>query len=156
MDVTLQGPGRSYRTHGKIFILSAWLCIINGMPKMPHLCVPFFFHLFLTVSRWCAPPSPPTGLFQTRPLKQRACNGIYGDSPEWRRISANGDDDGNCFISSATRALILSRLMKRNYYQGTLTSVRLWSFFIGISVWIFGQKSIYLIIGNYFIFLNWS
>ena len=103
-------------------------------------------------------PAPPRTTIFKLVLWSRACNGIYGDSPEWRRISANGDDDGNCFISSATRALILSRLMKRNYYQGTLTSVRLWSFFIGSSksVWIFGQKSIYLIIGNYFIFLNWS
>ena len=73
-----------------------------------------------------SPARPRTGLFKLVPWS-RACNGIYGDSLEWRRISANGDDDGNCFISSATRALILSRLMKRNYYQGTFKSVRLWS-----------------------------
>ena len=123
---------------------------------MLRFCTPFF-SLISEGLWWCAPPPPRTCLFKLVPWS-RACNGIYGDSREWRRISANGDDDGNCFISSATRALILSRLMKRNYYQGTLTSVRLWSFFIGCSksVWIIGQISIYLLIGNYFIFLTWS
>ena len=102
-----------------------------------------------------SPARPRTGLFKLVPWS-RACNGIYGDSLEWRRISANGDDDGNCFISSATRALILSRLMKRNYYQGTFKSVRLWSFFVGSSksVWNVGQKSIYLLVGSYFFWID--
>ena len=47
--------GRSQRTPSIFSILSAWLCIINGMSK-PASPLPFMsiFHAYFWRSRWCA------------------------------------------------------------------------------------------------------